>query len=86
MEIYVIANGRVLSYILDPMFEKYLPIIPSEVSSTRNQFNSITHHFKICEKSSSDAFSVVIRRLFINQFNNDQYVTIVDSFYLNFSR
>lgn len=32
MEIYVIANGRVLSYILDPMFEKYLPIIPSEVS------------------------------------------------------
>jgi len=31
MEIYVIANGRVLSYILDPMFEKYLPIIPSEV-------------------------------------------------------
>lgn len=31
MEIYVIANGRVLSYILDPMFEKYLPIIPAEV-------------------------------------------------------
>lgn len=32
MEIYAIANGRVLSYILDPNFEKYLPIIPSEVS------------------------------------------------------
>nr|CAG4634772.1 EOG090X05QS [Alona affinis] len=31
MEIYAIADGRVLSYILDPNFEKYLPIIPSEV-------------------------------------------------------
>lgn len=31
MEIYAIANGRVLPYILDPNFEKYLPIIPSEV-------------------------------------------------------
>lgn len=32
MEIYIAADGRVLSYILDPNFEKYLPIIPSEVS------------------------------------------------------
>ncbi|XP_059353506.1 protein shifted-like isoform X3 [Daphnia carinata] len=31
MEIYIAADGRVLSYILDPNFEKYLPIIPSEV-------------------------------------------------------
>nr|CAG4636991.1 EOG090X05QS [Ceriodaphnia reticulata] len=31
MEIYIAADGRVLSYILDPMFEKYLPIIPAEV-------------------------------------------------------
>lgn len=31
MEIYAIADGRVLPYILDPNFEKYLPIIPSEV-------------------------------------------------------
>lgn len=33
MEIYAIADGRVLSYILDPNFENYLPVIPSEVSS-----------------------------------------------------
>lgn len=32
MEIYAIVDGNVLPYILDPNFEKYLPIIPSEVS------------------------------------------------------
>lgn len=32
MEIYAILNGNVLAYILDPNFEKYLPVIPSEVS------------------------------------------------------
>lgn len=31
MEIYAIADGVVLPYILDPNFEKYLPIIPAEV-------------------------------------------------------
>ncbi|KAF2901450.1 hypothetical protein ILUMI_04726 [Ignelater luminosus] len=31
MEIYAIVNGNVLPYILDPNFEKYLPIIPAEV-------------------------------------------------------
>jgi WNT inhibitory factor 1 len=31
MEIYAIMDGHVLPYILDPNFEKYLPIIPSEV-------------------------------------------------------
>ncbi|KAL6449208.1 hypothetical protein ACFW04_000698 [Cataglyphis niger] len=32
MEIYAIAEGRVLSPLLDPEFESKLPIIPSEVS------------------------------------------------------
>ncbi|PSN43065.1 hypothetical protein C0J52_11455 [Blattella germanica] len=31
MQIYAIVDGHVLPYILDPNFEKYLPIIPSEV-------------------------------------------------------
>ncbi|GBN71677.1 Protein shifted, partial [Araneus ventricosus] len=31
MEIYAIADGVVLPYILDPNFEKYLPTIPAEV-------------------------------------------------------
>ncbi|XP_060537061.1 protein shifted-like [Cylas formicarius] len=31
MEIYAILNGNVLPYILDPNFENYLPVIPSEV-------------------------------------------------------
>ncbi|GFT66384.1 protein shifted [Trichonephila clavipes] len=31
MQIYAIADGVVLPYILDPNFEKYLPIIPAEV-------------------------------------------------------
>ncbi|XP_039276528.1 protein shifted [Nilaparvata lugens] len=31
MEIYAIMDGNVLEYILDPNFERYLPIIPSEV-------------------------------------------------------
>ncbi|EZA49087.1 hypothetical protein DMN91_009799 [Ooceraea biroi] len=32
MEIYVIAEGTVVSYLLDPDFENKVPIIPSEVS------------------------------------------------------
>ncbi|CAG0886225.1 unnamed protein product, partial [Darwinula stevensoni] len=32
MEIFAIADGHVLPYILDPNFEEYLPIIPSDVS------------------------------------------------------
>lgn len=32
MEIYVISEGKVLPYLLDPEFENKLPIIPSEVS------------------------------------------------------
>ncbi|XP_071554572.1 protein shifted isoform X2 [Temnothorax nylanderi] len=32
MEIYAIAEGQVLAYLLDPEFENKLPIIPSEVS------------------------------------------------------
>ena len=32
MQIYAIADGKVLPYILDPNFEKYLPVVPSEVS------------------------------------------------------
>ncbi|KAK2721027.1 protein shifted-like isoform X3 [Artemia franciscana] len=32
MEIYAIVNGRVLPYILDPNFEKYLPVIPPDVN------------------------------------------------------
>lgn len=31
MQIYAIVDGKVLPYILDPNFEKYLPVIPSEV-------------------------------------------------------
>lgn len=33
MEIFAILDGVVLPYILDPNFEKYLPVIPSEVNS-----------------------------------------------------
>ncbi|CAG2064768.1 unnamed protein product [Timema podura] len=36
MEIYAIVDGHVLPYILDPKFEQYLPIIPSEVGSILN--------------------------------------------------
>lgn len=38
MEIYAIVDGNVLPYILDPNFEKYLPIIPSEVSVLYMQY------------------------------------------------
>ena len=33
MKIQVIVDGAVLSYVTDPNFEKYLPVIPAEVSS-----------------------------------------------------
>ncbi|XP_047481719.1 daf-12-interacting protein 1-like isoform X2 [Penaeus chinensis] len=33
MEIFAIHDGHVLPYILDPNFEKHLPVIPSEVES-----------------------------------------------------
>lgn len=47
MEIQAIVDGHVLPYILDPNFEKYLPIIPSEVSNL--QFSST--HRKILKYS-----------------------------------
>ncbi|XP_022253238.1 protein shifted-like isoform X3 [Limulus polyphemus] len=40
MEIFAIADGTVLPYILDPNFEKYLPVIPSEVSSVNFTWKS----------------------------------------------
>lgn len=33
MTIHVIVDGAVLPYVLDPNFEKYLPVIPAEVTS-----------------------------------------------------
>jgi WNT inhibitory factor 1 len=33
MEIHVISEGTVLPYLLDPNFENYLPVIPSEVTN-----------------------------------------------------
>lgn len=33
MKIHVIVDGSVLPYVLDPNFEKYLPVIPAEVTS-----------------------------------------------------
>lgn len=33
MDIFAIVDGVVLPYILDPNFEKYLPVVPAEVNS-----------------------------------------------------
>lgn len=40
MEIYAIMNGNVQPHILDPNFEKYLPVIPSEVSTVNFTWKS----------------------------------------------
>lgn len=40
MRIYAINDGFVLPYIVDPNFEKYLPVIPSEVSSVNFTWRS----------------------------------------------
>lgn len=40
MEIFVIANGFISPYILDPNFEKYLPVIPAEVTSVNFTWKS----------------------------------------------
>lgn len=40
MKIYAIVDGVVLPYVLDPNFEKYLPIIPSEVNSVNFTWKS----------------------------------------------
>ncbi|RWS27090.1 hypothetical protein B4U80_05337 [Leptotrombidium deliense] len=40
MRIYAIVDGAVLPYVLDPNFEKYLPIIPSEVASVNFTWKS----------------------------------------------
>lgn len=39
-EIFAIADGVVLPYILDPNFEKYLPVIPSDVGSVNFTWKS----------------------------------------------
>lgn len=40
MKIYAIVDGVVLPYVLDPNFEKYLPVIPSEVMSVNFTWKS----------------------------------------------
>lgn len=40
MRIHVIMDGNVLPYVTDPNFEKYLPIIPAEVSSVNFTWTS----------------------------------------------
>lgn len=40
MKIFAILDGVVLQYLLDPNFEKYLPIIPSEVTSVNFTWKS----------------------------------------------
>lgn len=40
MPIYAIMEGKVTPYILDKNFERYLPVIPSEVSA----FNCCIQH------------------------------------------
>ncbi|XP_023705809.1 protein shifted isoform X1 [Cryptotermes secundus] len=45
MEIYAIMDGHVLPYILDPNFEKHLPIIPSEVGYVNFTWKSGTKKY-----------------------------------------
>ena len=49
MKIFVIVNGAVQPYILDPHFEDYLPIIPAEVSyvnfTWRTEQHKYIYHF-----------------------------------------
>lgn len=40
MNIFAIIDGDVLSYVLDPNFEKYLPVIPAEVNSVNFTWRS----------------------------------------------
>lgn len=40
MKIFAIVNGHVMSHILDPHFEEYLPVIPAEVSSVNFTWKS----------------------------------------------
>lgn len=51
MEIHVIDEGNVLPYVLDPNFEKYLPMIPSEVNSVNFTWRSgpkkYYYHFNV---------------------------------------
>ena len=44
MKIYAIWGGVVLQYLLDPNFEKYLPVIPSEVTSVNFTWKSGENH------------------------------------------
>ena len=44
MKIFAISDGVVLQYLLDPNFEKYLPVIPSEVASVNFTWKSGDGH------------------------------------------
>ncbi|KAG0729152.1 Wnt inhibitory factor 1 [Chionoecetes opilio] len=46
MEIFVIHNGRVLPYILDPNFEKQLPVIPAQVENVNFTWRSGSKKYK----------------------------------------
>ncbi|XP_054711110.1 protein shifted-like [Uloborus diversus] len=45
MDIFVITDAAVLPYILDPNFEKYLPVIPSEVNEFKFTWRSPDHEY-----------------------------------------
>lgn len=56
MEIYAIAEGRVISHLLDPEFERKLPIIPSEVSHVNFTWKAGTkkYHYNFFRLKSFD--------------------------------
>ena len=57
MQIYAIVDGKVLPYILDPNFEKYLPVIPSEVSITSRSGEKIIDKSDYLIKIDNDSIS-----------------------------
>ncbi|KAG8336328.1 Wnt inhibitory factor 1 [Homalodisca vitripennis] len=91
MEIYAIVDGKVLPYILDPNFEKYLPIIPSEYKplSMRFLYQKYSIHFR---SPGWWGFFLIIKVVYVMESNLQAgYVNLTwksgtKKYYYNFDR
>lgn len=62
MKIYAISDGTVLSYIQDPQFQSYLPVVPSEVLSVNFTWKSgdARQYFYCFDELSSNDTSILL--------------------------
>lgn len=78
MEIYAISDGKVLPYILDPNFERYLPVIPSEVTSFNFTWRSGDHLVS--------SYHIILQIEWYATYRHSKRYCYVSQYYYHFDR